>query len=347
MASKNTWQIDRYQQMKPGSKSLSVALTLRGDMPFGGAERRLLRIFNEIGITHRVSVLVRACLKTELQNRLDQAACCTDNFSEIRFSAPKDKIIGTLDSLRQLMAINPDVIISFDAGPFNRVMVRWMHFLGKHVVLTIANDLYYDEAMKGTENQALRRLLQKADHIDLLYPRQERYYRKLLQGKTVLTVTPGTFTDLRLFQPGKKERLFVFIAARLEDYKNPRMVLEAAIKCAPMLRKRGYKVLICGKGWEEDALRQMIRERGVSDVVEMPGYVKPHEILPRANVLCATNLINNYPSQTIAEAAACGCFLIATEVGETYRILDDSYSVGIPPPQPFRLWLKKWVGTWN
>lgn len=170
MASKNTWQIDRYQQMKPGSKSLSVALTLRGDMPFGGAERRLLRIFNEIGITHRVSVLVRACLKTELQNRLDQAACCTDNFSEIRFSAPKDKIIGTLDSLRQLMAINPDVIISFDAGPFNRVMVRWMHFLGKHVVLTIANDLYYDEAMKGTENQALRRLLQKADHIDLLYP---------------------------------------------------------------------------------------------------------------------------------------------------------------------------------
>ena len=75
----------------------------------------------------------------------------------------------------------------------------------------------------------------------------------------------------------------------------------------------------------------MIRERGVSDVVEMPGYVKPHEILPRANVLCATNLINNYPSQTIAEAAACGCFLIATEVGETYRILDDSYSVGIPP----------------
>lgn len=99
----------------------------------------------------------------------------------------------------------------------------------------------------------------------------------------------------------------------------------------PSLREHGYEVVICGRGWEEDSLKREIADKGVSDIVKMPGYVKPHEILPSAKVLCATNLINNYPSQTIAEAAACGCFLIATEVGETCLLLDPSYSVGIPP----------------
>ena len=86
------------------------------------------------------------------------------------------------------------------------------------------------------------------------------------------------------------------------------MVLEAAILCAPSLREHGYEVVICGRGWEEDSLKREIADKGVSDIVKMPGYVKPHEILPSAKVLCATNLINNYPSQTIAEAALADAF---------------------------------------
>lgn len=310
---------------------LTIALTFRGDKLFGGAERRLLRAFNEVGFKHRVVFLARACSRAELEKCIEASSCDIDGIDEIICCSNKGKILGTVASLKLLAQIKPDVIATFDDGPFNRVMIQWARIAKKPVLLTIANDLYYSEALKGKKNRMLKKIVRDADHIDLLYPRQEEYYRTLIQGKTELTITPGTFTSLNIFQPATKRKQFVFIAARLEDYKNPKMVLEAAILCAPSLREHGYEVVICGRGWEEDSLKREIADKGVSDIVKMPGYVKPHEILPSAKVLCATNLINNYPSQTIAEAAACGCFLIATEVGETCLLLDPSYSVGIPP----------------
>ena len=45
--------------------------------------------------------------------------------------------------------------------------------------------------------------------------------------------------------------------------------------------------------------------------------------LSKALVFLSLQERNNYPSQALLEAMACGCAVIATDVGETRRLVDD------------------------
>lgn len=104
---------------------LTIALTFRGDKLFGGAERRLLRAFNEVGFKHRVVFLARACSRAELEKCIEASSCDIDGIDEIICCSNKGKILGTVASLKLLAQIKPDVIATFDDGPFNRVMIQW------------------------------------------------------------------------------------------------------------------------------------------------------------------------------------------------------------------------------
>lgn len=136
---------------------LTIALTFRGDKLFGGAERRLLRAFNEVGFKHRVVFLARACSRAELEKCIEASSCDIDGIDEIICCSNKGKILGTVASLKLLAQIKPDVIATFDDGPFNRVMIQWARIAKKPVLLTIANDLYYSEALKGKKNRMLKK----------------------------------------------------------------------------------------------------------------------------------------------------------------------------------------------
>lgn len=305
---------------------MKIALLLNCSVDFGGAERRLLRVFNEIAKTHRVFFVARSCTKDDLRGRLKRAACEVDNFEKVVCCSGDRSPIDHFGVFAVLARTRPGVTLMFDSSRFNYGVTRWLHFLGKHVVLTIANSLYYYEACRGASSRQLEALLKRVDHVDLLYPAQREYYQELVRGRTPITITPGTFTNLDLFRPQTKQNTFVFLAARLTHEKNPSLVLDAAMLSAQLLRKRGYRVIVCGRGWEEESLRKKISSEKMDDVIEMPGYVESHDILPAAKVLFAVGMTDNYPSQTIAEAAASGCFVIATDVGETRAMLNEEFS---------------------
>jgi glycosyltransferase involved in cell wall biosynthesis len=58
----------------------------------------------------------------------------------------------------------------------------------------------------------------------------------------------------------------------------------------------------------------------------------PEAVLAKALVF-ATLQRENYPSQALLEAMACGCAIVATDTGQTRRLVDDS--VGrLAPVQP-------------
>ena len=93
------------------------------------------------------------------------------------------------------------------------------------------------------------------------------------------------------------------------------------------MRSQGYKVTICGQGFEENHLRNLIKKYNLSDVIDMPGYVKVSEIIPRAEIFVCVDMVDNYPSQTIAEAVSCGCALICTDVGYSRKCGSEEFSV--------------------
>lgn len=98
-------------------------------------------------------------------------------------------------------------------------------------------------------------------------------------------------------------------------------ILEEAIKIVITNWKQNIEVHICGKGhlrfnipdarvyWAEDSMSVMLRSK----------------------VFVSIQLVNNYPSQSLMEAMECGCAIIATDVGETRQLLDDSCALLISP----------------
>lgn len=163
-----------------------------------------------------------------------------------------------------------------------------------------------------------------ADYVDLLYPAAKEFVSQYTKGK--LSITPGTFTDLNIFQPKKKEKTMVYAAARLEDNKDPKLLLRAVNICKDDIRKNGYRVIVLGKGEHEEWMKSYIAENELNDIVEMAGYQKTSEYLPSAEVFFSLQKNENYPSQSLAEAVACGCYSIITDVGDSRRCATEEFA---------------------
>jgi glycosyltransferase involved in cell wall biosynthesis len=98
-------------------------------------------------------------------------------------------------------------------------------------------------------------------------------------------------------------------------------ILEEAISIVRRNYRQNIEIHICGAGhlkfnipnaqiyWAEDSISIMLRSK----------------------IFVSIQLVNNYPSQSLMEAMKCGCAIIATDVGETRKLVDDSSALLIPP----------------
>lgn len=304
---------------------------------FGGAERRLIRMLNKVGETDDAVLLAMDGSAKELQESLAVSNCDTSNFRRVECLGGSPGKLPSLLRLRKTLALvaeeRPDVVHIYGVGRFPFALLTLLKPMRCHSLLTAANVLHYYGTK--TDRLLLAPCCRLATHIDLLYPGQLAFYESL--SPTPVTVTPGTFTDLELFKPAPKRNLIAFVAARLVEQKNPRLFLEAISLCADEMRACGWQALLCGKGEQEAVLRAQMAALDLADVVSMPGYVATHEVMPTVRVMCSVQRGGNYPSQAVAEAAACGCYVLATDEGETYRMFDSSYMELVPPDNPAAL----------
>lgn len=95
---------------------------------------------------------------------------------------------------------------------------------------------------------------------------------------------------------------------RLSEQKNQAMLLRAA---AP-LRDRPWRVRICGTGPEEEALRRLADELGITERLDLAGFVAdPVPEYLSATVMALSSRWEGLPA-TALEAIACGCPVIST-----------------------------------
>lgn len=304
---------------------------------FGGAQRRLIRVLNKIGETEDVVLLAMDGNARELQESLSVSSCDASNFQRVECLGGRSGKLPAFLRLKKTLSLvdeeRPDVVHIYGVGRFPFALLTLLKPMRCHSLLTAANVLHYYGTKTG--RHLLAPCCRLATHIDLLYPGQLAFYESL--SPAPVTVTPGTFTDLELFKPAPKRNLVAFVAARLVEQKNPRLFLEAVSLCADEMRACGWQALLCGKGEQEAVLRAQIAALDLADVVSMPGYVATHEVMPTVRVMCSVQRGGNYPSQAVAEAAACGCYVLATDEGETYRMFDPSYMELVPPEDPAAL----------
>ena len=165
--------------------------------------------------------------------------------------------------------------------------------------------------------------------IDCLYPSSVEILEHKFPTKPV-TATPCSLPLLenyiRKSESVSKENTIVFIARMIPE-KNPIMLLDAAKMVAETLRQKNYKVLIYGDGPLSGEIISYIRENGLSDIVFFNGVKSAFEVLPMARIFCSLQEFENYPSQSLLEAIASGCYCIATDVGNTGKLVRPAFGV--------------------
>ncbi len=208
----------------------------------------------------------------------------------------------------------------------NLYFVPFLFLRGRRpkVVFSLVSYPAFLERIPRTSRLVFEMFYRGADVIDSLYrnfmeicPRHRRKTR----------VTPCSFTDYgRFFPEAGKEKWIVF-AGRLEQRKNPLLLLESIAGIADDLRQRQWKCFIFGKGELEGAVRNFISSNNISDIVAISSAPDISGILNRSSIFVSLQKLENYPSQSLLEAMAAGNAIVATDVGDTRRLVDGETGV--------------------
>lgn len=134
-------------------------------------------------------------------------------------------------------------------------------------------------------------------------------------------IAPASFTDYAKFTISLPKKEKIVFSGRLEKIKNPFLALEAAGE----LVQRGisFRLAMLGRGSLLPDLKKYVKENGLNENVDIFYTAEVDKELKDALIYLSLQKENNYPSQALLEAMACGCIPIATDVGETRKIVDE------------------------
>jgi glycosyltransferase involved in cell wall biosynthesis len=190
---------------------------------------------------------------------------------------------------------------------------------------------YRDRRVLGVSIGATAKLLgmQRCQAIDALSMsiRDELVALGIDSDKT--QVAPCSFTNLSAYQPGFDKRKWVVFLGRFVDFKNPLLLAQAIPKV--LTQDPDVYFFFLGKGYLQSELESLVQELHVADRVTIRFEVHPSRILSQSIIFVSLQTEENYPSQSLLEAMACANAIVATDVGETWRLVDDINGVRVLP----------------
>jgi glycosyltransferase involved in cell wall biosynthesis len=126
----------------------------------------------------------------------------------------------------------------------------------------------------------------------------------------------------------------VFTVGRLEPQKDLPTLIEAFESVAT--RRPDARLVVAGKGSRAGVLQERVRERGLGDVVDLPGYVdNPYAFMANAATFALSSRHEGLPTVLI-EALACGCPVVSTDCpsGPAEILQDGEYGRLVPVDDP-------------
>lgn len=140
-----------------------------------------------------------------------------------------------------------------------------------------------------------------------------------------IAVSPGSFTDTDRYFPLRDKKDWVVFAGRFHKDKTPLLFLEAIPIVLSSFPEARFFLL--GEGPLEGGINRKVRDLALSDSVTVKFLPDISEILRSSRIFVSIQKEENYPSQSLLEAMACGNAIIATDVGETRRLVDEKVGI--------------------
>lgn len=231
---------------------------------------------------------------------------------------------STIPLLGILRRIKPDILHAHYAGRNGTLAA----FSGFHpFVLTAWGSDVLFAGRSGIKGVLVRRALQKADLITCDAEHMKRAMAELgADPAKIRVVYFGINTSL--FSPGPRDSR---IADRLGLESAPVIIsmrslkpiydIDTLIRAVPLVAERypDAVFVVAGTGSEEERLKTLAGELGVSSSIRFAGWVPQEDMtgyLRTADVYVSTSLSDGGISSSTAEAMACGLPVVVTDTGE-------------------------------
>ncbi len=144
-----------------------------------------------------------------------------------------------------------------------------------------------------------------------------------------IVISPGSVVDLGHFQPAAEKEPWVVFAGRFVEEKRPVLFLEAIpaiLQAVPFAR-----FFLLGEGPLRSVIDGVLDRLRVRQRVEVGFWPDPVPVLSKARVFVSLQRQDNYPSQSLLEAMACGAVPVATDVGLTWQLVDETTGIRVKP----------------
>jgi glycosyltransferase involved in cell wall biosynthesis len=319
----------------------------------GGSEKRFLNLFNYLSHSgqHEYKLIINRYLLDKLEN-MGFSLDCTDEV-EIVFD---DYVGRRLD--QPFRDVWRNTIIRIPGPNFCiNTLIGLLHCLGLKREAQSIQSLELDVAhyvfpkLGGCLGLKSARVLSCQD--TLLRPLKSAFFREGLYGNAYLDiaserikdrllhetelddsfrfqVNPCSFIDYSKTYVNNKEPIVVFMGS-LISAKNPLLFIEAMK--AVIARVPGVRGYVLGKGRLDGKIGALIRQYGLEGTIIKGFQLNPEDILARALIFVSIQEQDNYHSQALMEAMACGCAIVASNVGQTPELIssDVGFRVSLTP----------------
>lgn len=291
----------------------------------GGAERRFLRLFEKI--KKESDIDLKLIINKQLYESARELGILANDRKVYIYqenSILKEKIFF-LFVISMILKEKPDIIhlilIQKSLVPLYIFLCLFKKLLKIKVVGTVASYLYAKEInLTKFEKLVYKIFIKSSDFIDSLYPSIKLKYSNL-------RISPCSFTDYNKFQSREKENIIVF-AGRLINEKNPFLFIQSINKMINIYhddKAKKWKYYIMGNGPLKEELIKYVQQKKLEKYIYF-GEGDISNILSISKIFVSLQQFENYPSQAILEAIASKNYIVATDVGDTRKFLDDDYS---------------------
>jgi glycosyltransferase involved in cell wall biosynthesis len=294
---------------------------------YGGAERRFARLINYLSkdINYKINVILvgeKQTLKKFISEYLT-------NHNLLIFETNSNiKVLNLLIKLNieiiHFITVNVSFLFLYSSLRFYRRK--------RKIILSLNSyDLCLGQYKNRLQKLTFHELLRSVDKIDCLYPLYVDNVKKIsneISPRELKIYSPNnSFTDLEKFHPSNAKSKVIVFASRLIGQKNPILAIQAINECRTIIRSNKYKVLFAGGGPLYPYLEEYIRSNNLEDIVNLTGNVDLSEVLATSRIFLSIQDLENYPSQSLLEAISSGNYVIASDVGDTKRIVKEPFGM--------------------
>jgi len=305
----------------------TVAIIFTGEsiLGGGGAERRFLRAWKSLNTQELPFRLLLV-----INNKLFKSAMDSGVISESRDNLIIISDTSKLQQSVEIISVIKKYRIQIVHLPLlqKSLLPLYIYLFWNRRRLKTTQTIALSTLAHGLEKDSLLNLLNiiasmTADRIDSLYYSllQNPKYRKY---RDKITVTPCSFTDYEKYSydSDKKTKTILF-CSRLIPEKNPQIFVEAANILKGFTE---WHFVICGDGPLLFDLKNQVKQLDLNDRVRFTKVGDTSKLFQSASIFASIQSTENYPSQSLLEAMASGAAVVATDVGDTSRIIVDHHT---------------------